>query len=60
VTHAPAGQVAPAGHPTSIHEQEDLVSPWQDAADVCVEQGSFTAIAGIRFDELVVGVESED
>jgi hypothetical protein len=60
VTHAPAGHVAPVGHPTSIHEQEDLASPWQDAAVVCVEQRSLTAIAGIRFDELVIGVESDD
>ena len=36
------------------------MSPWQEATVVCVEQGSLTAIAGIRFDELVVGVESDD
>ena len=40
--------------------EEDWVSPWQDASAVCVEQGSLTAIAGINFDELVVGVESDN
>jgi hypothetical protein len=50
----------PLGQPTSIQAHETWVSPWQDAAVVCVEHGSLTAIAGMRFDALAPGWRSDD
>jgi hypothetical protein len=52
--------VAPAGHPTSTHEHEVLVSPWHAVAVVLARHGSLTAMAGIRCDVLVPGVSEDD